>query len=434
MSDFNGIDIWNKEDSGGEENVSQKLCAEPAREPGCADITEPEIKEFMQSAEGFDFDKVTQGFIYEDDRHKEVSIPEERAEIKEKLRQETFEKYEKMMKSSTVLRDVIFSIGSDQGLSIYENGVHLFLPNRETLQMDAKASYTFKSRSFLRYPLNVAVKDVDRSNNIVWLSRTLAKEYVRPQIIEDLVKSINGGRYRKVKALVAYVDPHGRKAYLNILGLGIRGVIEAREFSSNYMRLGQALRLGDRLEVVVIGKHENFTKRAGTTGRYEFICSRRAVVDKFISEKWKDVEKHFPVGANVTFTCVKTYPGGEICIGAIDGFPDLRAYCYCSERPSSYTGEEIVMREGRKYIGYVKKSDSVKHILRIKAYDYFAKEDAFLSQKALERHETEKNLYESTARSEAAHRYSGHVKIEKVLEIAEAELNEDGEKQKTVEE
>lgn len=277
----------------------------------------------------------------------------------------TLDKYEKMMQDGELIHGIQFAQGvKDKGLSRFEDDVEIFLPVEEVLK-GAKHGYLSVSHFSRLY--TVEVIDVDRDAKRVTVSFLKAQERVRPQILQQIRDAVRSGATPKTQARISYICDKGERvgsyAYVDILGLGIGGLLLAKDWNAGYVKdISKYARIGDVIECVITG----FNPRKNSENYTEFLVSRKQLLG---DDPWNSIEDRFPPKSRVIVTCIGTYPHNFI--GKVDGLEEIAAYCYYPKpgATSSLTGQQIVIKEGGRYIGNVSKVRPDKKQLQVRIID-----------------------------------------------------------------
>ena len=277
----------------------------------------------------------------------------------------TLDKYEQMMKNGELIHGVQFAQGlKDKGLSRFEDDVEIFLPIEEILRGGKRAYLSVAHFSRL---YTVEVIGVDREAKRVTVSFLKAQERVRPAILRQIREAVQNGTALKTQARISHIcDKEGRVgayAYVDILGLGISGIILAKEWNAGYVKdISKYAKVGDVINCVITG----FNPRRGEDGFVEFLVSRKLLIG---DDPWKTIEERFPPRSRVIVTCIGMYPHNFV--GKVDGLEEVAAYCYYPKpgATSSLTGQPIVIKEGGRYIGNVSKVRPDKKQLQVRIID-----------------------------------------------------------------
>ena len=164
-----------------------------------------------------------------------------------------------------------------------------------------------------------------------------------------------------VPARVVWFDTKGKMnhCYLDILGLGIRGVMYIDQWSYDYDTcFADVMRMGDVVNVAITGFSKSSKKEDP-----QYICSRKATLEKVERpDKWEKVEEIFKLNSRVVVRCTKKHPGNfEAKVLGYDGW---YAYCYYPE------GNGFVkVLEGMAYRGFVKRVSAKDKKLQVKVIE-----------------------------------------------------------------
>lgn len=282
----------------------------------------------------------------------------QRVENSEKRKRRVLDYYEDKMKNGELLCNLSFSQSERaEGVFFFEEGIKILLPKEEIMAGYVTANLDKES---LKRIFTVKVIEVDREKECVKVSLIQAQAMVRPGVLKTINKVLAEGRVYKTSARISYITSSNTLAFVDILGLGIRGVVFAREWSVGFTRdISMLAKVGDIIDIAITKKTEKYTEESP---QYE--CSRKAT---FNFDPWKDIEVKAPLHSNVVVTCV--YKERNNYLGKINGLDELTAYCLYPEKDSPTTGEPIVIHKGGVYSGYVSGVSEEKRILRVRTLD-----------------------------------------------------------------
>lgn len=271
----------------------------------------------------------------------------------------TFEKYEKLMKNKTKF-EYVFTLCSARGtLYSYENGVNIRLS--KVKKSSKKIPYMVNSSmNGIGNKYQVVVKEINRDENLVYLQVDDTPKPEREQLLNAILKGIETKEYIRVPATIVGFSGRDRETgvsnnslvLLNIANLDIIGEIRLAEWSNTYTKsFRNKVKIGQVVEVVV--------KKIHTWGSGDiFDCSRRMVLEADGFNPWKDIEHRIPVKTEVRVKCTELEERNFF--GSIDGVQELSVYC---EYPDN---SDIVIEEGKEYIGYVYRVSEEKKLLRVR--------------------------------------------------------------------
>lgn len=279
----------------------------------------------------------------------------------ETIKEKVFDRYEKLMNDNELLNDVIFSqMDRDEGSFYYEGGVKILMPSSETCndQRETGASKTL-SRLY-----TVKVYEVDRKNSLIKVSMLKAQEAVRPSVIKQINHNLKDGIPFFTQARIIHIKSGERSiCFLDILGLGIRGLLYAQEWGNFYVKdLKMYARVGEIIDIAVIGYSPKSTETSE-----QYICSRKKTLKE--DNAWRGIEEIAPLHSNVSVKCVCKRE--KYFIGKIKGIDEIAVYCqYPSDDQIGYrTGKKVVIIEGMTYRGYISQVSEERHMLRARILD-----------------------------------------------------------------
>ena len=274
----------------------------------------------------------------------------------------TLDKYQRIMDAGELIDVIQFSQGqAEKGLYKFENGVEIFLPVEE-IRKDKK----YLPMQYFNRVYTVEVIDVDRENKRVTVSFLRAQNRTRPAVYKEISEQVKAGKKVRVQARIDWIcrkeDRVGAYAFVDIFGLGITGVVLAKDWGYGYVKdISNYAKIGDVIDCVII----EYNKR-GSKDFAEFRVSRKLALKE---DPWESVEERFPLRSRVIVECIGCYDNNFI--GKVEGLEELAAYCYYPKvgRISSITNEEFVVHVGGRYIGNVSKVDAEKRQLQVRVYD-----------------------------------------------------------------
>lgn len=279
--------------------------------------------------------------------------------LKERQIEKVLEDYEKKLQNDEIFEMMFTQQDYEIGLWTYDQGVKVLLKNEEL----ADGKFRYLLNGALARPFSVKIKDIDKENKTVNVSFKAAQKEVCPRIIEEIADGLKAKQKIVVPARVRFISTEGDVAtfcFVDILGLGINGIIRRNEWSHENVRdLRDVTKPGDVINVAIQG----YSKRS-TLAAPRFICSRKATIAAPSMEKsWDQIEERYPRFTHVVVKCVDRREG--FFIGRLVGVDDApSAYCLYPEYD-----KKIYIGTGRFYAGYVKTVDEEKRIFRIKITD-----------------------------------------------------------------
>jgi len=301
------------------------------------------------------------------------SIPGEEGDIEER----TFEFFRNCLKKGTIIPQVTFSmVIPGRGLSMRAgNGdIEVYMPVEEVIDRNmVKTDRLYVSNDHLNRSYSVVVLGVDETEKRVVVSYLKAREKIRPVVENQIQKALKNGERPVVRARVTKLVELGteqtsdssmygavKKVYLDIEGLGIRGVMRPEgvgDFFVADMRF--YLRLNEIVNVEIT-KLEHFDLENGRKTRYE--CSMK----KLRKSPWENAS--FAKGTHVRVKCISPAKGsghtrmssGLICGGV--GADDVeRGGVPCK----LFAPYEIRLELGAKYEGIIKQYIREKRLLEV---------------------------------------------------------------------
>jgi len=125
-----------------------------------------------------------------------------------------------------------------------------------------EVDYQMEWKSLVRFvgqEIYFTVKEVDEENNIVYCSRKEAQELMEEEIIERLK---NGEIF---EATITGIVRYGAYVEIN----GIYAILRNIDFSDDYVKVGDVLKVGDKIKVKLQNVSENKRLRVEAVEKYE---------------------------------------------------------------------------------------------------------------------------------------------------------------------
>ena len=125
-----------------------------------------------------------------------------------------------------------------------------------------EVDYQMEWKSLVRFveqEIYFTVKEVDEENNIVYCSRKEAQELIEEEIIERLK---NGEIF---EATITGIVRYGAYVEIN----GIYAILRNIDFSDDYVKVGDVLKVGDKIKVKLQNVSENKRLRVEAVEKYE---------------------------------------------------------------------------------------------------------------------------------------------------------------------
>jgi hypothetical protein len=281
----------------------------------------------------------------------------------EKKKKRILDYYEDLMNNEELIQNITFSQSDKtKGVFFFEQGIKIFMPKEEIMHGFETSDIHINT---LKRNYCVKVIEVDREKECVTVSFIKAKEMVRPKVLKEIDKVLNEGRVYKAQARVSFITDSNTVAFVDILGLGIRGVVFAQEWSVGFTRdISMVAKIGDIIEVAITNKSKKYDEK---DPQYE--CSRKAMIS---TDPWEGIEERAPLHSNVIVTCV--YKGKKNFLGKISGLDEISAYCLYPDKDSATTGEPIIIHKGEQYRGYVQMISEAKQVFRVRILDKLSTE------------------------------------------------------------
>lgn len=290
----------------------------------------------------------------------------------EKRKDAVLNRYEKLMKSGSIIPEIIFTQSiRDVGIYKYEDGVEIRMPVEE-LFADSGEQYGLRSfhtraHHYTNRAYAAKVIGVDREKALVTVSYAKAQDEYRPVMERQIQDALDRGETYKTKARVTYVcykagQNYGRYLICDICGLGIPGILFCYDWTRGFVGdLTGCVEPDDIIDVVVYARNKADKK---STAKYR--VSRAKALD---FDPWEEVERVAPLHSTANVRIYRT--NENYCLGKIDGLNELTAYCYYPKPTacSSLTGQPFVVRVGGTYSGYVATVDRETKKLRIRILD-----------------------------------------------------------------
>jgi len=271
----------------------------------------------------------------------------------------TLDEYERMMKNNELIENLRFPQSAiTDGLWKREGEVEIFLPKKE-INFRLEESNLSRKETYRFY--TVKIIDVDRKNKKVVVSHVAAQEQVRPDVLSAIDKELKEGRPFRTQAIVLFFSKGNTIAFLNILGIGIQGIIHVSEWSEGYTKsISSVAKKGDLIDVAITAHSKN-----SKTENPQYECSRRLIIKE--SNPWTNIEERVPLHTNVVVRCIDK--AGRNFLGKIEGEEELTIFGHYPDKPSITTGEPIVIRQGGVYTCFVSAVSEKKRVLRVRVID-----------------------------------------------------------------
>lgn len=285
-------------------------------------------------------------------------------EVVDSEKETVYRFYEEKMESGELIPNMVFSQHEkNEGLFLFEKGVKILLPNEE-IDLFYKNSSSGRN---LNRPFTVKVMGVDREARLITVSFIKAQEAVRPGIMKMINESLEKGKPFFTEARVLNIKRNGMEqtsghVVLDIMGVGIGGVLFTRDWSEAYVRdIGSEIKKGDIIKVAVIEKSAK-----SANGYIKYRCSRKVLST---GDKWKGIEERYPLHSNVVVTCVKK--ATNYWLGKVKGLEDVTVYAHYPEPDvkNSITGEQLIIVPGLSYSCYVSSISEKDKKFRVRCKD-----------------------------------------------------------------
>lgn len=281
-----------------------------------------------------------------------VKQSEDSIKVDKKLKE-----YERYMKSGELL-DLRFSQSvRTEGLRYMDGEVEVFLPKEE---INPQYANSFLPGDRLNRYYAVKVMDINRVAKRVIVSHVAAQKDVRPSMLQEIDAVLAEGKVFKTQAIVVLVS-RSNCVFVDILGLGIRGMILVKDWSVTYIpSLAAVTQRGEVIDIAITGHSDKHTDE-----KPQYLCSRKIRLEE--RDLWKGLETRIPQNSTVLVRC--QHKESRNFVGKIVGLDEISAYCFYPDKPSRRTGETIVIQQGGLYNAFVSAIDEQKHILRLRIID-----------------------------------------------------------------
>lgn len=287
-------------------------------------------------------------------------IEMERDKDKEEISVPALQNYYELQKRKEVF-DIAFA-QQDWNLGLWkkDGDIEIFLPNEELGDGNAY----LERQGALKRRFSVVVYNIDEQAKRVYVSLKRAQEKVRPAVIAQIEVAIASDTYFYAQAKIVYIakkDVGKRFCILDIMGLGIQGIMSVGDWSHEYLSdLNNVTKVGAVIPVAIIGRTKMWKREVP-----QYQCSRKATLDApQVQNKWENVEVDFPIHSRVSVRCVKRYE--KSFLGQILGRNNWYVYCLYPDK-EKHPGVNVL--EDGCYRGYVVSVSSEKQILRIKVIE-----------------------------------------------------------------
>lgn len=265
--------------------------------------------------------------------------------------------YKDLLESGETINIAFSNQEWKDGLWKVDKDVTIWLENEEL----SYGNGLYLRDSALTRRFAVKVIRVNEETKTVYTSFREAKKEQQKEVIKEINSALRNKESFIVPARVAWFDTKGKAnhCYLDILGVGINGVMFIDQWSYDYDEcFADVVRMGDVVNVAITGFAKNSTKEEP-----RYMCSRKATLEKVKkADKWDSVEDVFKLNSRVVVRCTKKHPGNfEAKVLGYDGW---FAYCHYP------AGEGFVkVVEGMAYRGFVKDVSSETRKLRVKVIE-----------------------------------------------------------------
>lgn len=169
-------------------------------------------------------------------------------------------KYIKAMEEKKILKGLVVLTQHDEKLE-----TEILLMDLEGVKgviTRDEVDYQMEWKSLVRFvgqEIYFTVKEVDEENNIVYCSRKEAQELMEEEIIERLK---NGEIF---EATITGIVRYGAYVEIN----GIYAILRNIDFSDDYVKVGDVLKVGDKIKVKLQNVSENKRLRVEAVEKYE---------------------------------------------------------------------------------------------------------------------------------------------------------------------
>ena len=169
-------------------------------------------------------------------------------------------KYINAMEDKKILRGLVVLTQYDEELD-----TEMLLMDLEGIKgiiTREEVDYQMEWKSLVRFvgqEIYFTVKEVDEENNIVYCSRKEAQELIEEEIIERLK---NGEIF---EATITGIVRYGAYVEIN----GIYAILRNIDFSDDYVKVGDVLKVGDKIKVKLQNVSENKRLRVEAVEKYE---------------------------------------------------------------------------------------------------------------------------------------------------------------------
>lgn len=156
---------------------------------------------------------------------------------------------------------------------------------------------------------------------------------------KDLLEALNSVKPVKigdvVKGEVLALDD-SKQVIVGIEGIGVEGVVPARELSMKAEEIDDQVKVGDNLDLVVISKIGS-DKEGGS-----FLLSQRRLEARKV---WDEIEQKFEAGENITAPVTQVVKGGLVVDAGVRGFiPASMVSDHFVEDLSQFKGQELELK------------------------------------------------------------------------------------------
>lgn len=264
------------------------------------------------------------------------------------------EYYKKLMESGETITMAFSNQEWKEGLWKKDKGLTVWLENEELSFGDG----TYLRDSALTRHFTVKIIRVDEETKTVYTSFRHAKKEREAEVIAMINAALKKKEKLIVPARVVWFDKN-RKAthcYLDILGVGIRGVMGIDHWSYDYDEsFADLIRIGDVVSVAITGFAKDSKKDAP-----KYLCSRKETLEPVdvVKKKWDKAESLFKQNSRVVVRCRKKHD--KNFEAEVLGYKGWVAYCHYPEET-----DKLKILEGMAYRGWVKSVSGEKRILRV---------------------------------------------------------------------
>lgn len=233
----------------------------------------------------------------------------------------------------------------------------------------------------------LSVSEVDRENERVILKDSASDESNRLKALKKINEMLAEGKEIYLDGQIVALqresgsEREGNAAYINIKGLGIKGVLPIHQWSTGFVSHKEfqekiLSNIGSKVKFKVNG----ISKIAGKGDVY--VCSRKDFMNHAGLDVWKIIDRTFEKKDAIVVKMIERSNQEYAVYGAIDGIEDFNVLCFMDARAKMKFSD---LKPGRYYRGYVQSKDREKRRLRVRLLEPIDRKRTFTDVKEEQR-------------------------------------------------